>query len=186
MHFLIGFRFLHRGGNVAAVEIGYVLGEELMCLLQQAAARLAVEMAPALDEHDLALPAWRILAQLWLHGTMRVGNLADRLGLEVSTVSRTVARLERRGLLARHRAGLDRRATNLRLTEEGSRLIQAVIPAISAVQRPLKTGFTASEQRTLKLLLKRIPAMLDGDSQARAADTIVEPANSLGRHGASA
>jgi DNA-binding MarR family transcriptional regulator len=150
-------------------DVSYVLGEELICLLQQAAARLSVEMAPALRTHDLALPSWRILAQLWTNGAMRVGYLADRLSLEVSTVSRNVAQLERRGLIARHRSGLDRRASNLVLTAEGRALVDTLAPALAVIQQPLLSGLTSSEQRGLKRLLKRIPKLLNDQSPQREA-----------------
>ena len=151
-------------------EVGYVLGEELICLLHQAAARLSVEMAPALKTHDLTLPSWRILAQLWVNGAMRVGYLADRLSLEVSTVSRNVAQLEQRGLITRHRSGLDRRASNLVLTAEGRSLVETLTPALAGIQQPLLSGLTVLEQRTLKRLLKRVPTVLnDHAEQGRAA-----------------
>ena len=104
--------------NVVAANTGYGPGEESIRLPQPAAARLAAEMAPMLDRYDLALPAWRILAQLWLRGTTRMGSLANRLSIEVGTMSRTVARPETRGLIVRPRAALDRRATKLLPTEE--------------------------------------------------------------------
>lgn len=138
----------------------YVLGEELICLVHQAASRLAAEMVPALKAHDLALPHWRMLGQLWANGAMRVGQLASRLSLDDSTVSRNVAELERRGLIARHRSGLDRRASNLLLTDQGRSLVQTMTPALAAIQRPLLSGLTTSEQRTLKRLLKRVPEIL--------------------------
>jgi DNA-binding MarR family transcriptional regulator len=142
-------------------EVSYVLGEELICLLHQAAARLAVDMAPALKAYDLALPSWRIMAQLCTRGAMRVGYLADRLSLEVSTVSRNVAQLERRGFITRQRSGLDRRASNLVLTAEGRDLVETLTPALARVQQPLLSGLTALEQRTFKRLLRKVPAVLD-------------------------
>ncbi len=46
-------------------------------------------------------------------------DLAERLGLEKSTVSRLVADLERKGLVPRERAPADRRTYRLRPTERG-------------------------------------------------------------------
>lgn len=142
-------------------ETGYVLGEELICLVHQAAARLAVAMAPVLRSHDLALPSWRILALLCASGAMRVGYLASRLSLEVSTVSRNVAQLERRGLIMRQRASVGRRATDLVLTAEGSALVAALAPALATIQQPLLCELTATEQSTLKRLLRQIPKVLN-------------------------
>jgi DNA-binding MarR family transcriptional regulator len=49
-------------------------------------------------------------------------ELADRLGLEKSTVSRLAAEMERKGLLARERDPDNRRLYRLRLTDEGRAL----------------------------------------------------------------
>lgn len=142
-------------------QADYILGEELICLMHQAAARLSIEMVPILRTHDLTLPQWRMLAQLWLNGVMRVGNLSERVNMEVSSVSRNVARLETRGLVGRYRPGADKRASHVQLTEEGRRIVAAITPEIAGVQRPLIQCLTEAERRMLGRLLKRVPQIFD-------------------------
>lgn len=54
-------------------------------------------------------------------GEATATNLADRLDLDISTVSRTVSTLVTRGLLARDTQLRDRRQTRLALTDKGRR-----------------------------------------------------------------
>ena len=133
--------------------------------MHQPAAKLSVEMAPALRKHDLALPGWHIHAQLWANRAMRVGCVAERLSLEISTVSRSVAQLEQRALITRHRSGLDPRASNLVLTADGRGLVETLAPALTGIQQPLLSGPTVLEQRTLKRLLWRDPKVLNDPVQ---------------------
>ena len=61
-----------------------------------------------------------LLAELALHdGTCRVGDLAARLLVEASHVTRQVAGLQARGLVERAADPDDRRARNITITERG-------------------------------------------------------------------
>src|SRR5438105_2545153 len=61
-------------------------------------------------------------------GEPRLGELADRIGLEDSTVSRLVDRLEALGVVERRRGGStgDRRAVGLGLTPLGDQVVEEV------------------------------------------------------------
>ena len=54
------------------------------------------------------------------------GNLADRLALSKSTISRMVARLEAQDRLTQQKDEKDRRIVRLRLTAKGKRLAQKI------------------------------------------------------------
>jgi DNA-binding MarR family transcriptional regulator len=64
-----------------------------------------------------------LLAQ---HDGLRVGELADRLGVDDTTATRLVDRLEELGLAERHGEEGDRRAILVGLTEEGEELVAGV------------------------------------------------------------
>ena len=51
-----------------------------------------------------------------------VGELADHAGVTASTMSLTLKRMEEGGLIVRKRDPADRRAMNVRLTDEGARM----------------------------------------------------------------
>ena len=68
----------------------------------------------------------RALELLAEHDGLRVGELADRVGVDDTTATRLVDRLEELGLAERHGEDSDRRATLVELTDEGSRLISGV------------------------------------------------------------
>ncbi len=77
---------------------------------------------------DVTLSQYRMLVVLASQGPQRVVDLAGELGVQPSTVSRTVERLVRRGLVQRRqRAGTDRRVVWVLLAENGQALVGDVM-----------------------------------------------------------
>jgi DNA-binding MarR family transcriptional regulator len=74
----------------------------------------------------------RALDLLSRHGTLRIGELADRLAVDDTTATRLVDRLEELGVAERRREPGDRRATVVALTAAGEELVAGV-----AAQRQL-------------------------------------------------
>jgi DNA-binding MarR family transcriptional regulator len=66
-----------------------------------------------------------LLAHLDAVDPSMVSELAEHVGVTVSTMSLTLKRLEATGLVRRERDPTDRRVTNVRLTEAGVRLRDA-------------------------------------------------------------
>lgn len=81
-------------------------------------------------EHGLPLVSYEVL--LYLANApdhaLRMGELADRLLLSRSGLTRLVDRLAARGLVERHSCDLDRRGTYARLTDAGLALFREARP----------------------------------------------------------
>lgn len=89
----------------------------LACHVQHVRARTTAER---LSGHDST-----VLAHLDPESPVTAGELADHLGIGKSTLSATIARLERLGYLRRSASSRDRRAHDLRLTDTGARAMAA-------------------------------------------------------------
>jgi DNA-binding MarR family transcriptional regulator len=74
---------------------------------------------------ELSLAHYRVLAAI-SSGSARASRIADRLAVGKPTISAAVDSLERRGLLERLAVAGDQRASTLRLTPEGERLLERV------------------------------------------------------------
>jgi len=90
-----------------------------------ASRRLHASLHPELGT-KLTPSKLRALELLAEHDGLRVGELADRVGVDDTTATRLVDRLEELGLAERHGEDNDRRATLVELTDEGSQLISGV------------------------------------------------------------
>lgn len=85
---------------------------------------VAQSLAPALEE--LTLPQFRVLVVLDGAGPMRMGNLAERIGVHPSTLSRTVDRLVAGEWIERAAVEESRREVHVELTRKGRALVNDV------------------------------------------------------------
>jgi DNA-binding MarR family transcriptional regulator len=77
---------------------------------------------PLLDRLGLTYPQYLAMVALWEADDVTVGELGARLGLESSTLTPLLKRLEAQGLVARARDPADERQVRLRLTQAGRAL----------------------------------------------------------------
>lgn len=85
--------------------------------------------------HGLPLSEYRALYALAYaadEGGLRMHQLAERMGLKESSVTRLVARLERDGLTERAAKGRDQRGVYASITEAGHRRYQEATPTYRA------------------------------------------------------
>jgi len=91
-----------------------------------ASRRLHASLHPELGR-QLTPSKLRALDLLAEHGELRIGELADRLGVDDTTATRLVDRLERLGLAERGSVEGDRRATAVELSADGQELMAGVV-----------------------------------------------------------
>ena len=78
--------------------------------------------------------------------TLRMSTLAQRTSGSLSRLSHVVRRLEAQGLVERHGAPEDRRATNATLTGEGLRRVEAARPAHLEYTRSVVLDLAAEDE----------------------------------------
>jgi len=131
-------------------------------LLNRAGSRIASSFSETLkEEHGLALSMWRVLAALHHRDGQFVGELARMTTVEVSTLSRMLGTMQRRGLVERRRpalqaVGSDARTVAIHLTEAGRALTERLIPEALRYEATALDGFTEDEARMLKSMLGRL------------------------------
>ncbi len=77
---------------------------------------------PLLDELGITYPQYLVLNALWEEDGRSISALAHRIGLESSTITPLVKRLEAAGLVTRTRSIEDERSVHVMLTASGSAL----------------------------------------------------------------
>jgi DNA-binding MarR family transcriptional regulator len=96
-----------------------------------------------LRRHGLRATQFSVLAVLELSGPTPISELAESLGMERTTLTRSAALLERRGWIATGGAA-DRRQRRLRLTASGRRKLHSAFPAWKAAQDAVTEGLDGS------------------------------------------
>lgn len=113
---------------------------------------VARSIAPALDQ--ISLPQFRVLVVLTATGPLRMGALAERIGAQPSTFSRTVDRMVTNGWLARAANENSRREVLVRATPEGQQLVDRVTERRSEELRAILAVLTETEQKEIAAALR--------------------------------
>ena len=130
---------------------------DLTWLLHRAAQHMRVGLDEAAREHGLtAARDWIVLSALAAGPRQTQLALAQSLGLDKTTMTSLLDRMESRGLVTRRTDSHDRRARIPELTGEGRRVQAEVTSARDCVEAGLLSGFTADEQAQLRGLLTRL------------------------------
>jgi len=108
------------------------------------------ELTRACAENEVSVTQLRLLGIL-RDRTPTMAALADRLGLDRSSVSGLIDRAERRGLVARRTSTDDARVTLIDLTDAGQQLVASLASTVStrieALLQPVSAGDRDSLQR---------------------------------------
>ncbi|WP_176595424.1 MULTISPECIES: MarR family winged helix-turn-helix transcriptional regulator [Sphingobium] len=96
------------------------LDNQLCFSLYAASMAIGRVYKPMLDRLGITYPQYLVLHALWEQDGRTIGQIAERLSLESSTVTPLVKRLEAAGFLTRARSTADERRVDVRLTERGA------------------------------------------------------------------
>ena len=129
-------------------SVGYLMRKVMSSIRTQADAQLSL--------HDLTYAQWLPLFKLSLCETATVASLARDLETDPASMTRSLDRMEAKGLLARVRSSEDRRVVNIVLTPEGERAGEQIPEILSRVQNRVLRGFSEGEYRALQGFLRRI------------------------------
>ncbi|HEU5003365.1 MAG TPA: MarR family transcriptional regulator [Actinomycetota bacterium] len=100
--------------------------------------------------------SYRLLVRLDEQGPSRLSDLAERVGVDLSTASRQVHALQAAGFVAREAVEEDRRAALLRVTDAGKAMVGHILEARRTVITELLAGWTPEERDELARILGRL------------------------------
>jgi DNA-binding MarR family transcriptional regulator len=96
-----------------------------------------------------------LLVLIQRRGPIGVGELADRVGRDYTTVSRQVAKLENVGLVARRSGKTDRRVTEALVTQKGQAMSEMLDAARERLAGSALAGWSGPDLEELARLLRR-------------------------------
>lgn len=119
------------------------------------------------DPNGLFVDDIKLMVCLSDQGTLTGREISDLLALNPMAASRSIERLEERGLLQRHADAGDRRKRPVSLSEEGRRVYAGLLPTIAEVAERLYGGLRATERKALYTAVNKV---LDGSAFAPPED----------------
>jgi DNA-binding MarR family transcriptional regulator len=130
---------------------------DLTWLLHRAAQNMRIAFDEAAQEHGLSgARDWIVLSALSTGPRQTQLALAHALGLDKTTMTSLLDRMEARGLITRSTDSHDRRARIPEVTPDGRRVQAEVTRARDRVEGALLATFTPQEQHLLRDLLARL------------------------------
>ncbi|WP_329090047.1 MULTISPECIES: MarR family winged helix-turn-helix transcriptional regulator [unclassified Streptosporangium] len=126
---------------------------DLNCLMAYAARGHRVLLASLLGEIDLYPGQERVMGALWDNGPQSQNALAKIVGVDVSTMTKTLQRLERSGFVSRRPDPANRRISIVDITPRGHALRPEVDRVLAEMHRRMTQGLTDEQTDELSSLL---------------------------------
>jgi DNA-binding MarR family transcriptional regulator len=133
----------------------FVLTETVGFKLVKARNLIVSELDAGLKEIGITSQQMSILYSMRLGAASTPFELSKRLGIDTGLMTRTLDKLEARGLLARSRSAGDRRVVNLTLTQRGEDLASRLPDIAPHVLNARLHHFTSEEFVELGRLLRK-------------------------------
>ena len=154
------------------------LNSFLPYLINRTGVRVAGAFSDAIQPYGITLQMWRVLAALHHQDGQRMTELAETTSIDVSTLSRLVGSIERKGLAERQRGagGADARVVTVHATEAGRNLTERLIPLAQHYEAVALAGLSPEDEAALKALLVRVYENLEGLEPESDSDTPADAA----------
>jgi DNA-binding MarR family transcriptional regulator len=137
---------------------GYEPHESAAYLMKRILACVTAEVDKAFEPRGLTNAQWVPLFKLNRGDASTVAELARECQLDTGAMTRTLDRLEAKGLVTRERSSEDRRVVNIVLTKEGKQAAREIPAVLCKVQNAFLQGLSVAEWQQLKDLLARVLA----------------------------
>jgi DNA-binding MarR family transcriptional regulator len=110
------------------------------------------------ERFGLSIAEWRVLAVLGTDGVATASAVRERTGMDKAKISRAVAALLARGLLAHAARGEDRRLAPLVLTAAGQAIHAAIVPLARQIEAEITADLPPGDLALLRRALAAIEA----------------------------
>ncbi len=140
-------------------------------LVRRAGNLMTTRVEAAFADHEITFAQWMVLVKLRDGLATTAAEIARDMCHDSGALTRMIDQLAQRGLIERSRSQADRRSIVLKLTDEGHRTADALVPMVVGLLNRALTDFTQDETRTLIRLLTKL---LDGISAFEPEGVLLE------------
>ncbi|MES2088828.1 MAG: MarR family transcriptional regulator [Pseudomonadota bacterium] len=150
---------------------GFSSGDSIGFLMRRIMLSLVTQVDRQLEVHDLTHAQWGPLFMLLQGRATTLAELSRELQIDAGALTRTLDRLEAKGLCRRERSTQDRRVVHLTLTDAGQAASGHVPKVLCDTLNAYLEGFTHEEWQSLLGFLRRIAhnaEVLKGSAEDRA------------------
>jgi DNA-binding MarR family transcriptional regulator len=158
----------------------YRLSNSFPYLLNRVGVRMGELFARRIAAYGITLPMYRVLAAVWETGDQRLSDLSAVTTTEISTLSRLVGEMKRKGLVTRSRLEDNGRTVAINLTAKGRLLVEELMPIAVHFEEVAVSNFSDEEVAHLKIVLREIYESLGSiEPEIEATKALVKPKRKL-------
>ena len=131
--------------------------QDMLCFPLYAASRKVINLyTPLLKPYGITYTQYLVLIVLWEQDGQTIGDLCRKLYLDSGTVTPLIKKMEKEGLVERHRCEEDERSVRVSLTQAGKELEEKLldVPGQVAAQLHITAEEAAQMYRSLYNILK--------------------------------
>ena len=148
-------------------SVGHLMNKVLSSIVAQADADLA--------PYKLTYVQWLPLYKLLMNESQTAAQLARDMAIDPAALTRSLTRLENKGLIQRERSVQDRRVVHLRLSAAGREVAQHVPRVLADVLNGHLQGFSQTEWTLMRQLLQRMLSNGEALKQRLAQASATDP-----------
>lgn len=159
----------------------YRLSQSFPYLLARLGMRMGDLLTQVVKRDGLTLQMYRVLAALSEEDRpLKLGEIAALTSADLSTLSRLIAEMHRRGIVLRERPENDQRSLSVTLTDQGRILAARYMPVAQHYEEVATSVLTAEEAEALKATMVRLYEnldQLDAELASGAIDALIASAD---------
>ncbi|MGG7079506.1 MarR family winged helix-turn-helix transcriptional regulator [Clostridium sardiniense] len=139
----------------------YIVENTIFSRLNRLIVKIKKSMAKELKPYDVTLEQWSLLTRLWKQDSVSQTELAIRTNKDLPTVTRSLNKLIKKGLIEKRDNPEDSRASVICLTKAGRELEVPLDSIAKEVELKITNSMELSELEIFKKLMKNISNEFD-------------------------
>lgn len=117
--------------------------------------RVSQRFAERLQNHEITVPQWVVLRLLYDVAPVSLNEIAERAGIDKSSMSRLITRLIQRGMVL-SKAGKDQRSILLSLSAKGQKLVPVLALEADINDSEFFQSLTIEKKTTLMMMIQEL------------------------------
>jgi len=149
--------------HVSGLDLDFAAANAVSSIYRAANAVRAHVTNVVLRPNDLTWTGFVVLWVVWIWDGMETRRVAESAAISKATLTGVVKTLESRGWIVREGEPSDRRLVRLRLTAEGTALMERVYPEFNAVEAQVVARLSVRHTTDLARSLRTIVRTIEDD-----------------------
>lgn len=141
--------------------VQFTLGQFLPYRLNVLATRSSEQLSQLYSgQYGISIAQWRVLVWLKVQPGVSAQFIADQAFMDKATTSRAINALVERGFVMREQDCRDQRRNRHTLTDEGMRVLEALLPQAQAWEAQLLDALSSEERKQLVTIMGKLEQRL--------------------------